>query len=153
MIAFNAWYYSFSPSVAAFIREHPVVRSAARLALYPLIGILRIGGATFHFLPTGQETNAVITGVLVSCLIGSVYLSVPLSMLFRYSARAHRAGRKLAAPLSVILLLALIVTALALALDAPALLLISATSAIVLTSMAISALIASRAMLRIFTPH
>ncbi len=151
MIAFNAWYYSFSPSVAVFIREHPVVRSAARLALYPLIGILRVGGATFDLLPTGQETNAVITGVLVSCLIGSVYLSVPLLILFRYSARTYRVGRKLAVPLSAILLLALIAAASALALDAPAVLLIGATSAIVLASMAISALITSRVLLRLST--
>jgi streptogramin lyase len=84
MIAFDAWYYSFSPIVAAFIRENPTVRAVVKLALYPVIGILRIGGAIFHLVPASQETSAVITGLVVSSLIGSVYLSVPLAALSDY---------------------------------------------------------------------
>jgi len=149
MIAFNAWYYSFSPTIAAIIREHSTVRDAAKLVLYPLIGILRIGGATYHLLPTDQEASTVITGVVVSSLIGSVYLSLPLAVLFRYSARARRLGRKLTVPLSCALLLALITTALTLTVDAPLLPMMTAASAIVLTSLAVSTLIASIAIARL----
>jgi hypothetical protein len=149
MIAFNAWYYSFSPTIAAIIREHSTVRDAAKLVLYPLIGILRIGGATYHLLPTDQEASTVITGVVVSSLIGSVYLSLPLAVLFRYSARARRLGRKLTVPLSCALLLALITTALTLTVDAPLLPMMIAPSAIVLTSLAVSTLIASIAIARL----
>ena len=153
MIAFDAWYYSFSPIVAAFIRENPTVRAVVKLALYPLIGILRIGGAIFHLVPASQETSAVITGLVVSSLIGSVYLSVPLTLLFTYSAKARRARRKLVVSLSAALLLALITTALAVTLDAPVVLMMGATSAIVLTSLAVSALTTSKVIIRLLTIH
>jgi hypothetical protein len=151
MIAFDAWYYSFSPIVAAFIREHSTVRTVARLALYPLIGILRVGGVVFDLVPASQEIGMVITGLVVSSLVGSVYFSVPLAALFTYSGKARRASRKLAVSLSAGLLLALITTALTLTLDAPAVLMIGATSAIVLASVAISALIMSKAIIRLLT--
>jgi peptide/nickel transport system substrate-binding protein len=153
MIAFDAWYYSFSPIVAAFIRENPTVRTVVKLALYPLIGILRIGGAIFHLVPASQETSAVITGLVVSSLIGSVYLSVPLAALFTYSAEARRVRRKLVVSLSAALLLALITTALAVTLDAPVVLMMGATSAIVLTSLAVSALTTSKVIIRLLTTH
>jgi peptide/nickel transport system substrate-binding protein len=148
MIAFNAWYYSFSPTVAAVIREHQTVRALVKLALYPLIEILRIGNAVFHLLSTGQETSAVVAGLIVSSMIGLVYLSLPLTALLTYSARARRVARKLVVSLSATLLVALIITALAVALDAPAVLMMGATSVIVLTSLAVSALIASRIVMR-----
>lgn len=148
MIGFNSWYYSFSPTVAALIREHQTGRAALKLALYPLIGILRIGNAVFHLLPTSQEASAVVTGLIVSSLIGLVYLSLPLTALFTYSARARHASRRLVVALSATLLLALIATALAVALDAPAFMMVCATSAIVLTSLSVSALIASRMLMR-----
>jgi streptogramin lyase len=151
MIAFDAWYYSFSPVVAAFIREHPTVRTVVKLALYPLIGILRIGEAIFHLVPASKDTATVITGLVVSSLIGSVYLSVPLAAVFSYSAKARRVHRKLVVSSSVALLLALITTALAVTLDAPVILMIGATSAIVLTSLAVSALTTSRAIMHLLT--
>lgn len=92
-----------------------------------------------------------ITGLVVSFLIGSVYLSVPLAALFTYSAKARRAHRKLAVSSSAALLLALITTALAATLDAPVILMIGATSAIVLTSLAVSALTTSRAIMHLLT--
>jgi hypothetical protein len=153
MIAFDAWYYSFSPIVAAFIRENPTVRTVVKLALSPLIGILRIGGAIFHLVPASQETSAVITGLVVSSLIGSVYLSVPLTALFTYSAEARRVRRKLVVSLSAALLLALIITALAVTLDAPVVLMMGATSTIVLTSLAVSALTTSKVIIRLLTTH
>jgi hypothetical protein len=153
MIAFNAWYYSFSPSIAIFIREHQSTRAVVKLALYPLIGILRIGDTVFHLLPTSQEASAVVTGLMASSLIGLVYLSLPLAALLTYSARARRASGKFLVALSTALLLALITTALALALDAPAVLMMGATSAIVLASLAVSALTTSKVIIRLLTIH
>lgn len=153
MIAFDAWYYSFSPVVAAFIREHVTVRTVVKLALYPLIGILRIGEAIFNLVPASKDTATVITGLVVSSLIGSVYLSVPLAAVFSYSAKARRAHRKLVVSSSAALLLALITTALAVTIDAPVVLMIGATSAIVLTSLAVSGLTSSRLIMRLLTTH
>jgi hypothetical protein len=95
----------------------------------------------------------VITGLVVSSLIGSVYLSVPLAALFTYSAKARRVRRKLVVSLSAALLLALITTALAVTLDAPVVLMMGATSAIVLASLAVSALTTSKVIIRLLTIH
>jgi FtsH-binding integral membrane protein len=124
-----------------------------KLALYPLIGILRIGEAIFHLVPASKDTATVITGLVVSSLIGSVYLSVPLAAVFSYSAKARRAHRKLVVSSSAALLLALITTALAVTIDAPVVLMIGATSAIVLTSLAVSGLTSSRLIMRLLTTH
>jgi hypothetical protein len=66
MLAFNAWYYSFSPAVAQFIRESQILRAATKFTLYPLIGILRIGAEAFHLFPTNPEVGAVVSGLLAT---------------------------------------------------------------------------------------
>ena len=40
MIAFNAWYYSFSPYVANYLAGHWVERTIMKGVLYPLVGTL-----------------------------------------------------------------------------------------------------------------
>jgi peptide/nickel transport system substrate-binding protein len=147
MAVFNAWYYSFSPSVAQLIREHPTVRTAAKFTLYPLIGILRIGAASFSLFPTNMETGAIVSGLLVSALIALVYLAIPLTALFAFSPRARRIGKGLQMPL--VLLGALATLATAIAIGAPATVIMITTSTIVLSNLAASAIFASRVVLRI----
>jgi peptide/nickel transport system substrate-binding protein len=149
MTVFNSWYYSFSPSLAQFIREHPNARTAAKFALYPLIGILRIGAASFNLFPTSMETGAVASGLLVSTLIALVYLTIPLTALFAFSPRARRIGKGLQTPLMVVLLGALATLATAIAIGAPAAVTMITTSTIVLTNLAVSAIIAPRAITQI----
>jgi len=147
MIAFNAWYYSFSPGIAEFIREHATVRSTAKFALYPLIGILRIGAAAFNLFPTNPEAGAVLSGLLISSLIGVLYLAVPLTAPLAYSRRARRIAERLQVPIVVVLLSALAAVAFITVVGAPAALMMVATSMIVLASLAASALFASWAIL------
>jgi len=152
MIAFNAWYYSFSPTVAEFIREHSTVRTAARVMLYPLIGVLKVGEAAFHLFPTNPEVGAVVSGLVVSSLIGVVYFSIPVTALLAYSPRVRRIAKRLETSASAVLLGALAALPFITAIGAPAALMI-ATSIIVLTTLAVSALVASQAILRVARPR
>jgi len=82
MIAFNLWYYSFSPSVAQFIGTHEIARTVARGILYPLMGILHISSVTFSALASRPELAALAGGVVASSLIGLVYVAMPLAGVF-----------------------------------------------------------------------
>ena len=149
MIAFNAWYYSFSPTVADFIRQDSAVRTAVKFVLYPLIGILRLGAAAFYLFPANLEASAVASGLLVSSLIGAVYLATPLAVVLGYSSRARRLSRRLHVPTLVVLFAALATVAFITVVGAPAILMMVATSTIILATLVASTLCASRAILYI----
>jgi hypothetical protein len=144
MIAFNAWYYSFSPAVAQFIREQPTVRIVVKFMLYPLMGILKLGAATFNVFPSNPEASAVISGLVVSSLIGTVYVTPPIAAILYHSSRARRISRKLQLPALAILLCALAAVALTGIFAAPMVLMMIATSTVVLASLITSALFTSR---------
>jgi streptogramin lyase len=78
MTAFNAWYYSFSPTVAQYESQTPAARSIARVALYPLIGILRLSESTFVAFGPASEIGALAAGLLAGALIGLTYLALPI---------------------------------------------------------------------------
>jgi hypothetical protein len=81
MIAFNSLYYGFSPTVASYLQEHWVERTAMKVVLYPLIGILWLTSATFNELGSYPEVAALTSGLLASSLIGAVYIGLPLASL------------------------------------------------------------------------
>jgi hypothetical protein len=81
MIAFNSLYYSVSPTVASYLHEHWVERTAMKGALYPLIGILWLTSATFNELGSYPEIAALASGLLASSLIGATYIGLPLTLL------------------------------------------------------------------------
>ena len=147
MIVFNAWYYSFSPAVAQFIRENSGARTVTKFTLYPLMGILRLGAASFYLFPTNLEVGAILSGLLVSSLIGVVYVALPLTLLLACSRKSFGIARKLQAPVALILLGALAVVAFITVFGGPAIPMMIGTSAIVLASLSTSALTASRALL------
>jgi hypothetical protein len=140
MTVFNAWYYSFSPSVAQFTREHPAAGTAAKVVLYPFIGILRIGAAIFYLSPQSLEAEAIASGLVVCSLVGLVYLAPPLALILAYSTRMRRAAKRLQVPAVAVLLGALAAVALTTVLGAPAVVMMAGTSTIVLASLIASAL-------------
>jgi hypothetical protein len=75
MDVFNAWYYSFSPSVAGFIASNDPLRAPVRVILYPLLGILGISAFTYSMFSGAPEFAVVIAGLVASSLIGLVYLT------------------------------------------------------------------------------
>jgi hypothetical protein len=149
MIAFNAWYYSFSPFVAQFIREHSLARTVTKVMLYPLMGILRLGPAAFYIFPENLEAGAVVSGLLVSSLIGMVYLSPPLVAVFACSPRVRRIAKRLEVPIAVVLFGALAGVAFIAAVGASPIFMMLSTATIVLATLVATALYTSRAILRL----
>lgn len=95
MYAFNAWYYSYSPTVANYISAHESVRTAMRYVLYPLIGILHLSSTTFSLVAFGPELAALVSGIVASSLIGIVYLALPFSgILWLFRRKLHASTRK-----------------------------------------------------------
>ena len=80
MKAFNAWYYSFSPSVASLIADNPTVRAAMKVLLCPLVGILHLSASAYAVFNFNPEFAVCIAGLLASGLIGVVYFS-PFALL------------------------------------------------------------------------
>ncbi len=76
MMAFNAWYYSFSPYIAYYIALHPLERAITKYLSYPLLGILY--GAYYSYTvvaPLSTEAAAVAAGIVAASLIGLVYVA------------------------------------------------------------------------------
>jgi len=92
MVAFNAWYYSFSPYVAGYLSTHTVERTVMKGVLYPLIGILKLSSLTFSAASAFPELAALLSGLVASSLIGIFYLGLPLSIL-RAKIRRLRASK------------------------------------------------------------
>ena len=81
MIAFNTWYYSFSPYVAAYLNAHWVERTVMKGVLYPLVGILYLTSNLFSATVAYPEIAVLLSGLLASSLIGAFYLGLPLGVL------------------------------------------------------------------------
>jgi hypothetical protein len=81
MIAFNSWYYSFSPRVADYLTGHWVGRTIMKGVLYPMVGILELTSATFSATGAIPELAVLFSGLVASSLIGVVYLGLPLSLV------------------------------------------------------------------------
>jgi len=92
MEVFNAWYYSFSPSVASFIAANDPIRAPIRATLYPLLGVLGITTLTYSLFSSSPEFAVVIAGLIASSLIGLVYLTLPALVGFNALARRRKIG-------------------------------------------------------------
>ena len=140
MVAFNAWYYSFSPAVAGYLYAHPIERTAMKGVLYPLIGILKLSSLTFTATSAFPEMAALLSGLVASSLIGAFYVGLPLSLIRAKIRRLQ--GRKAQAMLEKSMALILLGGVAALLageiLATPALLMIS-TSIVILTTLFLSA--------------
>jgi len=73
MKVFNAWYYSFSPSIANFIAGSFSLKLLTRAFIYPLIEILTLASLAYHLFAFNPELAITITGLIASGLIGIVY--------------------------------------------------------------------------------
>jgi len=93
MTAFNAWYYSFSPTVADYLTQHPAERAIMKIALYPLIGILAVSSATFEMTSFVPELAALLSGLVASSLIGAFYLGLPFGLV-RAKIRGFKGGKR-----------------------------------------------------------
>jgi len=89
MKAFNAFYYSFSPAVASVVAQSPLLLQMVRLLLYPLMAVLHVASAIFYALIFAPELATIVSGTVVSALVGVAYLS-PLAAVMKIPARRGR---------------------------------------------------------------
>jgi hypothetical protein len=150
MIAFNAWYYSFSPPIANHIANSWVERAVVRASLYPLIGILALSSTIFAVTATFPELAVLVSGIIASSLLGAVYLGLPLALLRRKVRRLRPGPRSRALERSISLLLLCGIAAVAVGelLGSPVTLMIASVltvlSSLTLTAAVTSSRIASR---------
>ncbi len=69
--AFNAVYYTFSPTVADVERNNPILQELVRSGVTPLLGILQITKLSSF---GSDETSVLTSGMMASSLIGATYL-------------------------------------------------------------------------------
>jgi hypothetical protein len=89
MNVFNAWYYSFSPSVAEQVKSNLVLRNISKAIIYPLIGTLYLAQWSYSALSFAPELAVVVAGLVASTLIGMVYFA-PITLLAIELARRRR---------------------------------------------------------------
>jgi hypothetical protein len=87
MLAFNSWYYSFSPRIAAWIAVSETARSLMRAVLYPLIGALTISSSIFDLFSFNTEIGILVAGISASSLLGVIYLTLPIIIVLRVAKR------------------------------------------------------------------
>jgi hypothetical protein len=144
MIAFNAWYYSFSPNVAGYESNHLVERTVMKGVLYPLIGILKLSSLTFSATSAVPELAALLSGLVASSLIGAFYIGLPLSLIRPKirRLRASKAQRTLERMLAITLLSGILALLVGELLAAPVLLMIASVT-IVLSALFLSGIFTS----------
>lgn len=146
MQVFHAWYYSFSPTVAASISESEPAKTATRIMLWPLISTLRFSTGLFGILKATPEIAILFTGMLVSFLIGEIYGSPLILVVLRTKLLRQHIAR-LTLTLIAMFALALLATVTS-ALLANNLLAQVSTSLTVVLSIALGSLLAARTLTR-----
>lgn len=91
MSVFNAWYYSFSPSVADYERQAPWLQSTVRTLIYPLLGVLALSTSVYDSLAFSSELGIVSAGITASSLIGLFYFA-PVGAALGIASRKRRWG-------------------------------------------------------------
>jgi peptide/nickel transport system substrate-binding protein len=104
MVVFNAWYYSFSPTVAGYIAANDPLRAPIRVILYPLLGVLGVSTFTYSLFSGTPEFAIVMAGLVASSLIGLVYLTPFTLVGMRALTRRRRIETKSVAKGSLLLL-------------------------------------------------
>jgi hypothetical protein len=144
MIAFNTWYYTFSPYVAEYLSTHSAERTVMRGVLYPLIGILELSSLTFSTSSAFPELAALLSGLVASSLIGAFYVGLPLGLLRVKVPRLRRSNPTAICKLLAVALLAELLMLLLGEILALSALLVIASAAIVLSMVLLSATYTSR---------
>ncbi|WP_455279700.1 COG1470 family protein [[Eubacterium] cellulosolvens] len=88
MLAFNLWYYSFSPSVADIIIKSQHFKTVMKFSLYPLLGILHMSSIVYTFFEDNSEIAVFMSGIVASFLIGTVYFT-PIFIPLLYRKRSY----------------------------------------------------------------
>jgi peptidyl-prolyl cis-trans isomerase B (cyclophilin B) len=79
MMAFNQFYYSFSPTIADYERENPVFKEAVKLALTPLLTSLTL----LQFVDIDSESEMLGYGIGVILLNVGIYFVIPAAFIMK----------------------------------------------------------------------
>ena len=79
MTAFNQFYYSFSPTVADFEREHPVFKEAVKISLTPMLTSLSI----LNHVNIDSEQKMLGYGISIVLLNIGMYIGIPVFGIFK----------------------------------------------------------------------
>jgi hypothetical protein len=137
MNVFNAWYYSFSPTVAQQVKTNMALRNVAKAVIYPLIGTLYLAQWSYSALSFAPELGIFVAGLVASSLIGIVYFA-PITALATELARRKRLNISVANKPFAIAWLASIALILSAELSALPGLMMVATAAFVLSTIALA---------------
>jgi hypothetical protein len=137
MNVFNAWYYSFSPTVAEQVKTNMALRNVAKAVIYPLIGTLYLAQWSYSALSFAPELGIFVAGLVASSLIGIVYFA-PITALAAELARRKRLSISVANKPFAIAWLASIALILSAELSALPGLMMVATAAFVLSTIALA---------------
>jgi peptide/nickel transport system substrate-binding protein len=77
---FNAFYYSFSPTLAESISENDNAKVLTRALITPLVAILQTGEALTWGLMPQSELKVIVAGLISSSLIGLFYSSPMIAL-------------------------------------------------------------------------
>ena len=136
-IAFNAFYYSWSPYVAYWIQANPWIKPLFKALIYPLIGILLFSTYLVSPLVEFNAELAVYTaGTIASILIGLVYYSPIVYFVSRKRPRYFSKRNAMKIGLTALSILAVCILA---QLAGLSIVLTLATSAYVLAIIALAA--------------
>lgn len=142
MSVFDTIYYSFSPTVADWERQNPILQETIKTALYPLLGILQL--STISHTGESSEFSVLSSGFIAASLIGATYVW-PAGFVLRGVRNGSRPDTKLA--LGIILVLTTSVVG-ALTFSNIAVLIVT-TSALVLSLVGVSAIFTAWALVRL----
>jgi len=84
---FNIWYYSFSPAVAEYIENHPLVKSVMQVCLIPLLFIILFSQQLFVLMGFSKEAGLIIVLIFGAFMYGLVYISLPASVILVFAGR------------------------------------------------------------------
>ena len=94
--AFNAFYYSWSPTVAGVIAGNELLRAIFRVVLLPLIGIVRVTALLFTattYLAGSRDLASVVAFLVAAAMTVAVYVAFPVlvALEIRQGSRRRRA--------------------------------------------------------------
>ena len=89
LTTFNAWYYSWAPTVAYSAATNPYAYTAVQVTVVPLLGILYASYYSYGFVaPLSSEAAAITAGLVAASLIGLIYLA-PIAYVASRIIRRH----------------------------------------------------------------
>lgn len=139
--AFNAVYYTFSPTVADIESDNPILQEIVRDGITPLLGILQISKLS----SVGHgEVYVLTSGIIASSLIGATYLW-PAGIAMRSTREASKSRIKI---IVTIISTSFVLTLISVAIGNIQFMMIS-TSALVLSSIGAGAMFSSWAIWKI----